>query len=451
VVSSTSAPDLKQLETSLSDSRTGLSRLYNLELSTSFRNDLLRDIRSRIGKEDAGVSPPGRATTDRVSAAKAPKPAPAKPTAARRPDPLSAQRMMDIGPIGVNFPDQDDAGRVLIPITGTFPDMTEVGDTISKHLREELKQIDPDAVVETVYSPNPQGTKDLTIRVSNSSPIEVYQALGGVQSKYFNDLSAARMTVEEVDLANAYKAWAGVWAKFGNIVNKVPMTEFTNQGFGISSDPTDLFIPVKGVKDIRKLKGKGQISRRGISVAKGGNLSKLLKLFEAGINKKAWQQAIDKLSATEKAALQQLAQTREQVLQLIKQGKPKQAYQLVKQSRAKARDLYNRVRDEYWKNPEVRKEWKDAGADMTKNAPSVLIERVENGKRFYEKQTVTLEHKVRLNDNPFLAVSDSNLVKSLGYENSVLLEDIRRIEKAADVVWASDDIERLVRAIEKDL
>ena len=58
---------------------------------------------------------------------------------------------------------------------------------------------------------------------------------------------------------------------------------------------------------------------------------------------------------------------------------------------------------------------------------------------------------MRLNDNPFLAVSDKNLIKSLGYENSVLLEDIRRIEKAADVVWATDDIERLVKTIEKDL
>ena len=217
---------------------------------------------------------------------------------------------------------------------------------------------------------------------------------------------------------------------------------------GISTNPTDVFTLVKGVKDIRKLKGQGRISRRGISVAKGGNLSKLLKLFRAGINKKAWQQAIDQLSDAEKIGLQQLAKTRDQVLQLIKQGKPKQAYQLVKQSRARARDLYNKVRDFYWKNPEVRKEWSEAGADMSKNAPTVLIERVENGKTFYEKQTVTLEHKVRLNDNPFLAVSDTNLVKSLGYENSVLLEDIRRIEKATDVVWATDEIERLVRTIE---
>jgi hypothetical protein len=45
-------------------------------------------------------------------------------------------------------------------------------------------------------------------------------------------------------------------------------------------------------------------------------------------------------------------------------------------------------------------------------------------------------------------VSDTNLVRSLGYENSVLLEDIRRIEKATDVVWATDEIERLVRTIE---
>ena len=356
--------------------------------------------------------------------------------------------MMEIGPIGVNYPYQDDQGRVLIPITGSFPDMTQVGETISKHLTAELKKIDSDAVVEPLYSLNKGGTQDLTIRVSNAGAFDVVAALGGVQGKYFSDLSAARMTVEEVDQANAYKAWAGMFAKLGNLYNPIPFTEFTDQGFGISADPTDVFTLVKGVKDIRKLKGQGRISRRGISVAKGGNLAKLLKLFRAGLNKKAWQQAIDKLSDAEKIGLQQLAQTREQVLQLIKQGKPSQAYHLVKQSRARARDLYNKVRDYYWQNPEVRKEWSEAGADMTKNAPTVLIERVENGKTFYEKQTVTLEHKVRLNDNPFLAVSDSNLVKSLGYENSVLLEDIRRIEKATNTVWATDEIERLVRTIE---
>ena len=447
MVSTSSAPELKQLEASLSDPQTGLSRLYTLELSTTFRNDLLRDIRSRIGKDEAGVSPAGRATTSRVSATKKPNVAPAKPPATSGPDALSAQVLLEIGPIGVNYPYQDDQGRVLLPITGSFSDITQVGETLSKHLANELKQIDPDAVVESLYS-NQQGTRDLTIRISNSSAAEVYLALQGVQSKYFNDLSAARMTVQEVDQANAYKAWADVWAKFGNLYNPIPFTQFTDQGFGISADPTDVFTLVRGVKDIRKLKGQGRISRRGISVAKGGNLSKLLKLFQAGINKKAWQQAIDKLSDAEKIGLQQLAQTREQVLQLIKQGKPKQAYELVKKSRARARDLYNKVRDEYWKNPEVRREWKDAGADMSKNAPTVLVERVENGKTFYEKQTVTLEHKVRLNDNPFLAVSESNLVKSLGYENSVLLEDIRRIEKAADVVWATDEIERLVRTIE---
>lgn len=448
VVSTSSAPDLKQLEANLSDSRTGLSRLYNLELSTTFRNELLKDIRSRIGKDEAGVSPPGRATTNRLDGTRKPKAAPAKPPATRHPDPMSAQRMLEIGPIGVNYPDTDDEGRLLVPITGSFSDIAQVGEIMSKHLADELKRIGADANVEPLYSPNQQGARALTLRVSNAAPIEVMAALHGVRAKHARDLSAARMTVEEVDLANAYKAWAGVWAKFGNLYNPIPFTEFTDQGFGLSADPTDVFTLVKGVKGIRQLKGQGRISRRGISVPAGGSLTKLLKLFQAGINKKAWQQAIDKLSDAEKTGLQQLAQTREQVLQLIKLGKPKEAYQLVKQSRAKARGLYNRVRDEYWKNPEVRKEWKEAGADMSKNAPTVLVERVENGKTFFEKQTVTLEHKVRLNDNPFLAVSDTNLVKSLGYENSVLLEDIRRIEKAADVVWATDEIERLVRTIE---
>jgi hypothetical protein len=30
-------------------------------------------------------------------------------------------------------------------------------------------------------------------------------------------------------------------------------------------------------------------------------------------------------------------------------------------------------------------------------------------------------------------------------------KECQRLEKAADVVWATDDIERLVRTIEKDL
>ena len=86
---------------------------------------------------------------------------------------------------------------------------------------------------------------------------------------------------------------------------------------------------------------------------------------------------------------------------------------------------------------------------MSKNAPTFFVEKIENGKTTISTQTVTLEHKTRLNDNPFLAVSENNLIKSFGYENSVILEDIRRIERGANTVWSSSDaIELLVRTME---
>ena len=105
--------------------------------------------------------------------------------------PSEHQVMLEIGPIRVNHPYQDDQGRVLIPVTGT-PASLSSGNYLFKHLTADLKQLEPNAVVETIYSENQQGGRDLTIRVSNAAPINVHAALGGVQTKYFSDLSATR-------------------------------------------------------------------------------------------------------------------------------------------------------------------------------------------------------------------------------------------------------------------
>lgn len=77
------------------------------------------------------------------------------------------------------------------------------------------------------------------------------------------------------------------------------------------------------------------------------------------------------------------------------------------------------------------------------------MERVDKSGKFFEYQKVTLEHSVRLRDNAFLAVSEKNLIKSVKYEKSVLLKDLRRIEKTTSTrVGKRVPIEKFVREME---
>lgn len=435
--------DLKQIEKKLSDGKSGLGRLYKLELSTALRNDLLTSMRSRIGRNDAGVNPNGRGVPDnRVGTTVTPPKAP----------PAGPNISVPVGPIEIGPPLPDGNGRHVIVISGTVKDKTGAMKVIADHLSKELKKTNPSASVEALQLPDSNGQIQPTIRVSNVGGYELWLGLAAVQGSYRQDLAANSISEDRYNDMQAAKAWAGVFQKLGNIYNPVPLTEFTDQGFEFTgfNSPLDVLTFVKGVKDIRKLKGQGQINRRALGklADAAADVNKVTALLKKGLNSAAWQKALNQLSTAEKALLQKLAQAEQEVLQAIKAGQKKKAYDLVKKWREPARKLYDKVRDNYWKDPAVRKEWGEAGADMSSNAPTFLVEHIEDGKKFYKNQTVTLEHKTRVNDNPFLAVSEKNIVKSFGYENSVILEDIRRIERGMDTVWASGPIELLVRTME---
>ncbi|NOV20412.1 hypothetical protein E5S70_30910 [Ensifer adhaerens] len=324
---------------------------------------------------------------------------------------------------------------------------------IAEHLLKELRKTNAKVVIETTQLPDSTGKIQPTIKVSNVGGYELWLGIAAVQGTYLRDLNANTISPERYNDMQAAKAWAGVFQKLGNLYNPVPFTEFTGQGFEFTGfdSPLDALSLIKGVKDIRKLKGEGKIVRKAL----GGladvavDLKKVTALLKKGIDGKAWGTAIGKLSAAEAAVLRKLAEGHAEVLQAIKAGQKQKAYNLVKKWREPARKLYNKVRDLYWQDPKVRQQWTDAGADMSKNAPTFLVEKIENGKKTISTQAVTLEHKTRVNDNPFLAISENNLIKSFGYENSVILEDIRRIERGTNTVWSSSDaIELLVRTIE---
>lgn len=446
--------DLKQIAAKLVDSKSGLSRLLKLELSTSLSTDLLTRIHNRVGRNDAGLNSGGRGLgtssapsrgvrKDRLGTA-----APPPKTVPRRPD-----VSVSVGPIEIGAPVPDDTGNHLIVISGSVQDKPEAMRVIAEHLSIELRKTNAKAKVETTQLPDSTGKIQPTIKVSNVGGYELWLGIAAVQGTYLRDLNANTVSQERYDEMQAAKAWARVFQKLGNLYNPVPFTEFNDQGFEFTgfNSPLDALSLIRGVKDIRKLKGEGKIVRKAL----GGladvavDLKKVSALLKKGVDVNAWERAIGKLNAAETALLRKMAEGHAEVLQAIKAGQRQKAYNLVKKWREPARKLYNKVRDLYWEDPKVRQQWKDVGADMSKNAPTFLVEKIENGKKTISTQAVTLEHKTRVNDNPFLAVSKNNLVKSFGYENSVILEDIRRIERGTNTVWSSSDaIELFVRTIE---
>ena len=456
LVANAPVADLKQIEAKVGNNKSGLGSLYHLELSTGLRNDLLNRMRARIGKDDAGLNPVGRGIN---SSAKTVKGINTNPVSSRvGPSKTPSPDWIFVGPLAISFPSLDSVGRHQMSISGSVPDKTGAMAVVGKHLAKELKKINPRAFVEPVQLPDSSGQPQPSIRVSNVGGYELWMALATLQGEYFSDLAASRISKEDYDDRQQYKAWAEVLAEVGNnLLNRIPFsppfTEFTDEGFEFTgfNNPLDLLTLVTSFSKLRALK-EGEIRRRilGRLAGKAKDLKMLHNLIGASVDGKAWTNALKKLSNAEQSVLTQLEQAHAQVLTAIKEGQTEKAYQIVKKWRGPAEKLYESTRDIYWNDPKIRKQWKNAGADMSKNAPTLLVERIENGQVFYERQTITLEHLVRKTDNPFLAVSKDNLLHVLGYENSVILEDIRRAEKYSPAVWSSGDpVETLVRTIEK--
>lgn len=455
-VSDTPIAQLRKLEGKLSDNRQGLGRLFELELSTGLRARLLSDIRKRLSRDDAGLSDktrglerPGRASP-REATPQQDEPALSQMSAQA---PQTPEIFMSYGAIDAALPEDESPGVVVIPITTTFPDIEAAKAIILDPLQQEIAQLLPRAVVKGHFKPVSGGGFKLKVRVENADSFIVMAALGAVQGRYFTSLANVRISEEELAQLEESRAYARLAAKLGNMINPIPFTEFTEEGFEMTSSPTAALPAVKGLKGIKNLKGKGQITRRTLKPMAAGieKLRALKKLFHRGVNKKAWANARDQLSLKDQLLLRQLEQAHTQALNLIKAGKRAEAYSLVKSWRAHARALYDKVRDNYWQDAGVRKAWKENGADMAQPAPKLRMLRIEGERRFQEIQTVTLEHKARLNDNPFLACSASNIAMSLAYENSVMLETMRRIERGMRTVWSNGPVEQMVRSIEAGL
>ena len=115
------------------------------------------------------------------------------------------------------------------------------------------------------------------------------------------------------------------------------------------------------------------------------------------------------------AAQQELAQ----INQLLAQGQTATA-------RARARTLYDGWRGRFWarvRSAGLTGFFTNAGMQFAGGNDTAPLYIGSDG-RVYR---LTLEHFERLSDNPTRAVDASNFLFSIGYENSVILEAIRRV------------------------
>lgn len=91
---------------------------------------------------------------------------------------------------------------------------------------------------------------------------------------------------------------------------------------------------------------------------------------------------------------------------------------------------YNAVRDKFWELVDANKvtEFREAGLQKGERAPFLQI---EEGSKKLSKHILTLEHFDRKVADPTRVIDPDNLIFSFGYENSVVLEMIRRIIRNA--------------------
>jgi hypothetical protein len=129
-------------------------------------------------------------------------------------------------------------------------------------------------------------------------------------------------------------------------------------------------------------------------------------------------------------AWQQTSNAREQaemlqIQQLWNSGAQQQAREL-------AREAFNRHRGRFWRfvrrpgNGALRSYFTDAGMEFRGGPTSAPVYR--NPANVNEVERMTLEHRMRLTDDPTRALDGANLQLVLGDENSVALELLRRFD-----------------------
>jgi hypothetical protein len=145
---------------------------------------------------------------------------------------------------------------------------------------------------------------------------------------------------------------------------------------------------------------------------------------------KAWAEAV-KNAPVAKEALERI-RTREKLAAVEEsKGNSKKAQQYRDEASKLGKEAYDPVRGEFWKavyaNKDMRAEIEAAGLTFDEGkAPYLLVPDPAKPGKFIEMQ-VTLEHAARKSDVPSRAQDPDNLLFSFRYENTVLLEHIRRI------------------------
>lgn len=144
----------------------------------------------------------------------------------------------------------------------------------------------------------------------------------------------------------------------------------------------------------------------------------------------AWKDAIDK-SPPAAEALNKIKVRENLAAAAERAGDTKRAESLRKQASKLGEKAYDPVREKFWKavfaNTEMRDQITGAGLTFKDgNAPYLQVPDPDHPGKFIEMQ-VTLEHAERKTDAPLRAQDADNLLFSFRYENTALLEHIRRI------------------------
>ena len=166
--------------------------------------------------------------------------------------------------------------------------------------------------------------------------------LASVQNEYLAELSKVRESEEEFGRNEALRQWARNFADLGNFINRVPFTEFTEEGYEVSADPAQLLALIR-LKDmsrgIESFESGETIRRRTFKpwVGHVGQLRKTTDLLHAGVKADAWIRALDDLNTGDKALAQQLTRASQEASTFVRGGRTQEAYELVKRWRGNQR------------------------------------------------------------------------------------------------------------------
>jgi len=195
------------------------------------------------------------------------------------------------------------------------------------------------------------------------------------------------------------------------------------------------FPNLKGIKLTPETRATLMAEAFGRTVEQVGDIAQMMGSPLAKEHLSAWEQAIEasppaQLALDEIRFKSKLADVAEQ------KGDHKRAIALRKQAGKLAGDAYNPVRSQFWKrvhsDPEfasLKAKIDDMGFTFEKGrAPYLKVPNPDDPKNPFEIG-VTLEHFDRKTDYPLHAQDAERLLFSFRYENVVILEHIRRIQR----------------------